>query len=403
MLNHMPLLGALAAALLLGWGLVRRSPEVIRVNAQLIGGDDGVERWSQAYDRAPGDAIKIQTDIAEHVVEALRIALGQADHAALVLGATANSKAQDLILRARKLLRDNYAPEPYRKALELIDAAIALDPNYADAYVERAFALSQLALNFPDSIASASSQIAAANAAAQRALSIAPKLGSAYAVLGVNDATALDFPTSLEHLRKAVEYSPEDPNVLTGVSNTLPYLADPKEALRIVDRFIAVDPLNPNTYRRKAEILFVDRQFPKGLEAGLRGIELGASSAIRMWTGFCLLMMGRIPDARKQFAAMPTDSPFRLAGEAIAAARSGDNPAAEQKIARIKELFQDLASYQCAQVRSQMKQPDAVFAELQTSPKDPGLIYLKADPFMDPVRGDPRFAALVRKLRFPNA
>ena len=63
-------------------GSVRRSPETIRVNAQLVSGSDGVERWAQSYDRAPGDAIKIQSDIAANVAQALSIALGQAGRAA---------------------------------------------------------------------------------------------------------------------------------------------------------------------------------------------------------------------------------------------------------------------------------------------------------------------------------
>jgi serine/threonine-protein kinase len=57
-------------------GSVRRSPETIRIGAQLVSGKDGVEKWAQAYDRAPGDSIKIQTDIAAQVADALSIALG---------------------------------------------------------------------------------------------------------------------------------------------------------------------------------------------------------------------------------------------------------------------------------------------------------------------------------------
>ncbi|MEO7654522.1 MAG: TIR domain-containing protein, partial [Sphingomicrobium sp.] len=59
-------------------GSVRRSPETIRVGAQLVNGKDGVEKWAQNYDRAPGDTIKIQSDIAEQVAGALSIALGAA-------------------------------------------------------------------------------------------------------------------------------------------------------------------------------------------------------------------------------------------------------------------------------------------------------------------------------------
>ena len=64
-------------------GSVRRSPETIRIGAQLVNGKDGVEKWAQNYDRAPGDTIKIQTDIAARVASALSIALGAVKKAAL--------------------------------------------------------------------------------------------------------------------------------------------------------------------------------------------------------------------------------------------------------------------------------------------------------------------------------
>src|SRR5206468_9074454 len=63
-------------------GSVRRSSQTIRINAQLLSGSDGVERWAQTYDRAPGDAIKIQSAIATNVAQALTITLGGAGRAA---------------------------------------------------------------------------------------------------------------------------------------------------------------------------------------------------------------------------------------------------------------------------------------------------------------------------------
>ena len=119
-------------------GSVRRSPDTIRVAAQLMDGKDGVEKWAQNYDRAPGDTIKIQTDIATQVAGALSIALGTAKRVALTLGGTADTKAQDLILQCRKLSRELTSADSFHQRIALADAAIRLDPNYADAYVAKA-------------------------------------------------------------------------------------------------------------------------------------------------------------------------------------------------------------------------------------------------------------------------
>ena len=79
-------------------GSVRRSPETIRISAQLVGGNDGVERWAQSYDRAPGDTIKIQADIAASVAEALERRARHGGARRADAGRDADSVAQDLVL-----------------------------------------------------------------------------------------------------------------------------------------------------------------------------------------------------------------------------------------------------------------------------------------------------------------
>ena len=95
------------------------------------------EKWSSNYDRSPGDAIKIQTDIAENVARALSVALGSATRAALTVGGTTNADAQNLALQANELANHG-SKKAYQRAIELIDAALALDPH---AHVVRAVVL----------------------------------------------------------------------------------------------------------------------------------------------------------------------------------------------------------------------------------------------------------------------
>lgn len=383
-------------------GSVRRSPETIRVNAQLVGGNDGVERWAQAYDRAPGDAIKIQTDIAENVAHALSIALGQAGRAALKLGGTADSIAQDVVLQARKLRREASTPEDYRKILALADAAIARDSNYADAYVMRGLALEALATQFGTDLDEMASQRVLAEESANRALAIAPKLGSAHGVWAFIDGGRLNFRGSLGHMEQALALSPDDPEVLSFATNSLQWLGRGREALILADRFIALDPLNSLAYRRKSHVLHALRQYPQSVEAGRQAREL-APQASGFWTGSSLLLMGRPRDAQREFAAMSADNPFRGTGEALTAARSGDRAGAERIMRQMMKQFGGNLNYQFAQVRAQLAEKERAFAELDMAmaSKDSGLIYLKLDPFMDPIRNDPRHAALLSRLNFP--
>ncbi|HWI76272.1 MAG TPA: TIR domain-containing protein, partial [Sphingomicrobium sp.] len=119
-------------------GSVRQSPSTIRVSAELIDGTTGLDKWSQDYDRSPGDAIKIQTDIAQSVAAALSATLGAVSRAAIDVGGTSNSAAQDLLLKAKAQLKAEDSEASLRNVIGLLDSATTLDPKFADAYATKA-------------------------------------------------------------------------------------------------------------------------------------------------------------------------------------------------------------------------------------------------------------------------
>jgi len=172
--------------------------------------------------------------------------------------------------------------------------------------------------------------------------------------------------------------------------------------LQLADRFIALDPLNNASHRRKAQVLHALRQYPQSVEAGRKASEL-APKASRVWAGNSLVMMDRPREALAQFAAMAPDDPFRLTGEALVAARTGDPAGAERMIDQMYKKLGLTIGFQAAQVHAQLGKTDEAFADLQNAldVRDGGLLYLKMDPLLDPIRGDPRYAALVSKLNFP--
>jgi serine/threonine-protein kinase len=386
-------------------GSVRRSPQMLRINAQLVGGRDGIEHWAQSYDRAPGDAIKIQTDIAENVARALSIALGQWSRAAITLGGTTNSVAQDLLLQSRKLVRDSSSEEAGRKAVELADSALALDPNYADAYVEKAFGLASIAGYYSSSAVETAKGLTLALAAAKRALEIAPTLAPAHAVLGFVEVSRLDLRAANAHIRRAVLLSPNDPEVLAIAGKLIAEIGDAREGLRLADRLLSLDPLNSRAYRRKSDILVLLRQYPAAIDSARKALELAPDGfSARMSVGQSLVLLGRYDEARSEFAAIPADDLIRLTGEAVIAARTGDIPSAERMIGRMRQLHGALGSYQYAEVYAQAGEKDRAFAELANAfaAKDPGLASLRVDPLLDPIRSDPRYPPLVRALDFPS-
>jgi serine/threonine-protein kinase len=379
-------------------GSVRRSPRMLRINAQLVGGSDGVERWAQSYDRTPGDAIKIQTDIAASVADALSIALGAAGEAALKLGGTADTAAQDLYLRARHMY---FTTEDIRPPIALLDAAIARDPNYADAWNLKARALDYWATTSPDT----DEKLVQAEAAARRAIAIAPGVGSAYGTLARIQANRLDFRSALENIRKGLALSPEDADVLAPAVRFMSCFGEPRKALDLADRAIALDPLEGNSHSNRGDALRVAlRDYPRAIAAYRKALELAPEvSGPHINIGNCLTLMNRAADAKAEYARAPGDNPFRLIGEAILAARSRDGAGVERILDSVRSALGASASYHYAQVYAQAGDPNRAFAELGNAvrAKNPGLQQLKRDPFLDEIGRDARFAALLKSLNFP--
>ena len=116
------------------------------------------------------------------------------------------------------------------------------------------------------------------------------------------------------------------------------------------------------------------------------------------------MMVGRTGEAKDSFAHSEPNSPFRLVGEAVLAARTGDRSGATEKMARLQQLYGVTASYQYAEIHAQLGEVDAAFASLDRAwqIKDGGLLSLRVDPWIDPIRNDPRFAALMNKMNFPS-
>lgn len=385
-------------------GSVRRSASMMRITAQLIDGKDAVERWAQTYDRAPGDAIRIQTDIAAKVAQALSITLGQAGRAALALGGTTDSLAQDLVLRARERWVTADSSEKLSQALRFADAAIARDRQYADAHFQRAMILTAIAENDPSDSAAVARLLAQAETAARRASAIAPRLGAAHVALARIAYNRLDIPTILAQTERALALSADDPDVLLDASSTLATLGRGEEGLRFAERLIALDGLNARAYARKSLILQLLRRYPDAIEAVRKANAIAPGNPARnAIAGDSWLLLGRPEKALAEYAKMPADDYLRLTGEAIAAARARDRPGAERAMTLLRKHYGSSVSYQFAVIHAQLGDKDRAFAELGNAlaVKDPGLVGLKTDAFLDPIRDDPRYRQLLGKLNFP--
>lgn len=384
-------------------GSVRQSASTIRISAQLVDGRTGIERWSENYDRAPGDAIKIQTDIAENVARALSIALARTTRAAIAEGGTANVAAQKLLLQAIALAQGRGRTN-LQSALTLVDGALALDANYGEAYVQKASFLNAFA-SFHANAEELPRYRAEAMRFVQKALQISPKLASAHNVLGDIYRVALKLHAADAEYRRALSLAPGDAETMRDYATFISKLGRKVQSLQLSAEAISLDPLNRQSYAARFDVLTANRSFSEALrfaeETRRKSAEMFPRTAD---VAFSLIQLGRDKDAAEYLRQIPPDDADRVLCEAVLFARARNWPPALAKLQHLMSEFGDAASYQYAQLYAQAGDKDRAFAALERAwaVRDSGLTWLKVDPLLDPLRDDARFASILERIDFPT-
>jgi serine/threonine-protein kinase len=385
-------------------GSVRRSPGLIRVNAQLLDGRNGIERWSEIYDRAAGDAIDVQADIATKVAEALSFSLG-GDAAGPGAGGTRNAEAHDVYLKGVAVRRMGHDKDLLEDSIANFDRAIALDPGFSDAYAQKASALADLTGVFASNASEFSTGFAEAAKAARRAIELAPGSAMARVALAETLAGILKLREADIEYRQAARAGFNDPLVMTRYSLFLSQTGRVTEGLQVAERAIAFDPLNPRPYAMKGAALFAMKRYEEAIPAFERVLSIAKIPPVLALTriGECHMLMGNLAKAREALGRIPADDLFRLATEAILAARSGDRAASNASLEKLRRLSGETAVYQEAEILAQQKDVESAIAALERAYelRDPGLQSLPTDTYLDPLRADQRFKSLATKLGFP--
>jgi len=382
-------------------GSIRRSRTMIRVAAQLIDARTGFERWSHTYDLAPGDSLRLQSDIAEGVALALSAKLGRADRLALAAGGTRDSAANDLYLQAKLAFRLSDTEATFRRVIALCDAAIGVDPAFGSAYALKGMAWDAIGSSFSSDTSALHQAYGRGAEAARRAIAINPQAAAGYVALARSMSGQLNVRGAFDQYRIAERLSGTDPGILSWWIQTLAEIGRTTQALELSEKLIALDPLNPAIFGRKAFAHYFARNYRLSIESSRKALELapGLTEQTSL-IGDCLCLLGRYEEAALQYAKAPPLDPYRITGEAFVAARTGNRAGCQRILDSIQRAFGDPASFQMAQIHAQLGQTDEAFAALEKGRQalDPGLNGLPADPFVDPLRSDRRFNALLKRL-----
>jgi len=381
-------------------GSVRRSASTVRVSAQLVDGKSGLERWSQSFDRPLGDVLQIQTDIAENVARALSIELGGKARTFLALGGTKSPEALDYLLRARATEGDD-SDKGMRRRVALIEQAIRLDPDYAEAHARKGLYQGLWAGTFAASTGEKDRAEAQAVQSVQRAIVIAPAMSLGHGALGLIYSNQLRMSPALDELRRGVELPGADAVTITTYAFVLSQAGRQSEAESIIGRAISFDPLNPTARWLQSWILYFGRQYAASLEAARRTLVIAPENiGARGFVAWDLLMLGRTKEALGELRKLPADDYRRLVAEGVIAARSGRKAEALAAIRAIRSRYGDAANYQYAQVYAQLGVTDQAIQALDAAwlTRDPGLGSVRVDPFLDPLRKDSRLSEIASRV-----
>jgi serine/threonine-protein kinase len=382
-------------------GSVRRSPSTVRVSAQLVDGRNGLERWSQTFDRPLGDVLQIQTDIAANVARALSIQLSGPAADALSIGGTSNPQAQDVLLQALDLEGGDDSSEGMLRRIALFERATQLDPNYAQAHARKGLTQTLWANAWAPSNADKYSTDAEALRSIRRAIAIAPAMPLGYSALGLVYFNQLMLKPSLEALSRSVQLAGADSLAFLNYSVILCRLRRQAEAEAAAERAISVDPLNATAWQIKTWTLFLGRRYPQSIDAARQTLSIAPENRrARTLLAWDLLFLGRTDEAVSELQHVPADDYRRFVAEGAMAARSNRREDALRAIQGLEKRYGDTVHYQLAEIYAQLGDGDKAVANLEAAwlVRDSGLATLQVDPFLDPVRNDPRFSKIAARL-----
>jgi TolB-like protein len=378
-------------------GSVRKAGGRLRVTAQLIRADDGFHEWSETYDRDVHDVFAVQDDIARSVAEQLKLTLMSSISPAAAQDVS--PEAHNLYLQARYRM-EKEAPADLDAAVDLYQRAIAAAPRYAAPWAWLAYCQTRRIANGDSSEATYRD----AKEAAVKAIELDPKLAEGYVAEAIVALQySLDWSTSGPLLDQALAKDPNNLMALQFRGHLTQAIGSIAEAERYMRRATELDPLNPLPRRYLARIV-LNAGRPTESAAILRQAidENKGFPALHFELARALLVSGKPADAAAAYEAEPSET-WRILGLPVAYHVTHRDALAQAALAKL--IAQSAGSeFQVAEAYAVFGQPDHAFEWLEHARErhDAGLMYVRRDPLLASLTADPRYRALLRKMKLPE-
>lgn len=385
-------------------GSVRKAGDRLRITLRLVDVESGYELWGQTYDRGLGDVFEVQAEIAREVLGALRGELAGAPQP--IRSSTADPEAYNLYLRGRYHWYRR-TPADFQKAIGYFEQAVARDPAYALAYTGLADAYILLGA-YDYGVLPPREAYPRARAALARALELDPASAEAHAGLGdVLLTYDWDWQGAEREFRRALELNPGYAPAHHWYALDLMVLGRPGEALAAIRRARELEPLSLVMTTGMARILYFARDYPASVAEYRRALEMDSTFVTaRLGLGLALLQDGKPEEAIGEYRAalrlLGVPHPAAVALLAHAQARHNQQEEARAALAQLMARSEDhyLPPEYVALVHLGLgdREQTLTWLERAYQNRSGSLAFIGIEPLLDPLRGDPRFQALQRRV-----
>lgn len=257
-------------------GSVQRQNEDVHLNVRLIDGQTGFESWSYSYDGTIDDIFASREEVARTITRelgrALKLNIAEPD----VRQMTDNREAYSLYLQGRALTRRAIGDGVLSKAIELLEQALEIDPEFAECWTALAEAHVYTAVYTP--CLDKHGEVERMAECAKRAIKLSPKQGHAKAMLGLYQWTRNDAVGALDLTFEAYRLEPENPAVVMRLGSFLLYCGRTQQALPYIQAAIDQDPVDGRNYGMLCVAQLNLGNINAAIHAGQRMVDLGQPS-----------------------------------------------------------------------------------------------------------------------------
>jgi DNA-binding winged helix-turn-helix (wHTH) protein/Flp pilus assembly protein TadD len=384
---------------------LRAEGERLRITCKLIRVRDQVQVWSESYDSEPRSLLTFQRELSGAISQQVRLRLSPDRLNGLARRQTQNAEAHDLYLRGRHFW-NQLTPATTKRASEYYARATALDPEYALAWsgLADAFSASPINGDAPPLVAAPRARDAAAHAVNSEAT-----LAEAQTSLGlVKFWFDWDWASAETAFRKASAIDPSYPFVHRMLGILLAHMGRHDEAKSAIRRARELDPLVAVEHALSAQVAFVAQDYAAAVQFARQSIVVDPE----FWIGLFQLGQAYVELGESELALDALNNAGRFSGgnskvislRGYLFAKLGRTDDALQVLNTLEAIARDryVPPYAMAQVHLGLRHCDHALEWLERAcdVRDVHLVLLPADPKWDPVRGDARFVALLKRCGF---